>query len=97
MLRELYRQKNHPFGLKGAERVQNEESFRCPYTYKQEIEETTQLQMQATFHRKGKRMQSVEVKAQEMALRAMESYSQTLNSNQGITSLCPMNFRSGMK
>ena len=37
LLRELYRQKNHPFGLKGAETVQNEESFRCPNIYKQEI------------------------------------------------------------
>lgn len=38
------------------------------------IEKNTQLQMQATFHRKGKITQSAEPKAQEMKLRAMEKF-----------------------
>lgn len=36
--------------------------------------ETIQLHIQATFHRKGKITQSVEPKAQETKLRAMEKF-----------------------
>lgn len=37
-------------------------------------EETTLMQIQATFHRKGKITQSVEPKSQETKLRAMEKF-----------------------
>lgn len=75
-LRELYEQKHCLFGLKETQTVQNEESFRLPNIFREEMgrRNYTTVNKQATFHRKGRTTQSVEPKAQKTKLRAMEKF-----------------------